>query len=155
MIWIPISKQMLWKMEQLLNGCIILYIVLLFKENIIIVKIILFLHWSVVAVYHSLASGAESDLPNCGLPASFSVHLASSTLTLVGSVHKSRGDNVVRLWVKLRRWCVLCVLQRGHSCGGCDLARLCVTMIWRSVIYLYWVGQGCDEWDGNVSLQSW
>ena len=29
--------------------------------------------------------------------------------TPVGSVHKSRGDNVVRMWVQLKRWCVLCV----------------------------------------------
>ena len=32
-------------------------------------------------------SWRESDLPICGPPARFSVHL-------VGSVHKSRGDNV-------------------------------------------------------------
>ena len=33
-----------------------------------------------------------------------------------GSVHKSTGDNVVRTWVKLKRWCVSCVwiLQKGH-----------------------------------------
>ena len=31
------------------------------------------------------------------------------------------GDNVVRMWVQLKRWCVG-VLQRGHSGDGCDLA---------------------------------
>ena len=33
------------------------------------------------------------------------------------SVHKSRGDNVVCMWVKLKRLCVSCVLvsQRGYS----------------------------------------
>ena len=36
-------------------------------------------------------------------PASFSVHLASSAVTPAGSVHKSRGDNVVRMWVQLKR----------------------------------------------------
>ena len=42
----------------------------------------------------ALASGrGESNLPACGPPASFSVHLASSAVTPVGSVHKSRGDN--------------------------------------------------------------
>ena len=41
----------------------------------------------------------ESDLPACGPPASFSVHLASSAVTPVGSVHKSRSGNVVRMWV--------------------------------------------------------
>ena len=51
---------------------------------------------------------SESDVPACGPPASFSVHLASSALTPAGSVHKSRGDNVVRIWVQLKR-CVVCV----------------------------------------------
>ena len=49
--------------------------------------------------------------------------LASSTVTPAESVHKSRGDNVVRMWVQLKR-CVSCVwmLQRGHSGDGCVLA---------------------------------
>ena len=53
----------------------------------------------------ALASGGggESDVPACGPPASFSVHLASSAVTPAGSVHKSRGDNVVRMWVRLKR----------------------------------------------------
>ena len=55
----------------------------------------------------TLASGGEADVPACGLPASFSVHLASSAVTLAGSVHKSRDDNVVHMWVQLM--CVVCV----------------------------------------------
>ena len=51
----------------------------------------------------TLASLGESDVPACGPPASFSVHLASSAVTPAGSVHKSRGDNVVRMWVQLKR----------------------------------------------------
>ena len=52
----------------------------------------------------TLASGGgESDVPACGPPASFSVHLASSPVTPAGSVDKSRGDNVVRMWVQLKR----------------------------------------------------
>ena len=45
------------------------------------------------------------------------LHLASNSITPIGSVPKSRGDNVVRMWVKLKRWCVSCVWvsQRGHS----------------------------------------
>ena len=41
-----------------------------------------------------------------------------------GSAHKSSGDNVVRMWVQLKRWCVSCVwmLQRWHSGDGCVLA---------------------------------
>ena len=66
----------------------------------------------------------ESDLPACDPPASFSVLLASSAVTPAGSVHKSRGDNMVCMWVQLRRWCESCVwmLQRGHSGDGCVLA---------------------------------
>ena len=65
----------------------------------------------------------ESDVPACGPPASFSVHLASSAVTPARSVYKSRGDNVVRMWERLKR-CVSCVwvLKMGHSGGGCDLA---------------------------------
>ena len=61
----------------------------------------------------------ESDVPACGPPASWSVHLASSAVTPAGSVHKSRGDNVVCM--QLKRWCVW-MLQRGHSGDGCVLA---------------------------------
>ena len=32
------------------------------------------------------------------------------------------SDNVVRMWVQLKRSCVSCVLQRGHSGDGCVLA---------------------------------
>ena len=39
----------------------------------------------------------EFDLPTCGPPGRFSVHLASSADTPSGSVHKSRGGKVVRL----------------------------------------------------------
>ena len=53
----------------------------------------------------TLASGGGgvSDVPACGPPASFSVHLASSAVTPAGSIHKSRGNNMVRMWVKLKR----------------------------------------------------
>ena len=47
----------------------------------------------------TLASGEESDVPACGPPASFSVHLASSVVTTAGSVHKSGGVNVVCMYV--------------------------------------------------------
>ena len=54
----------------------------------------------------TLASGGESDVPDCGPPASFSIHhLPVSDVTPAGSVHKSRGDNVVRMWVRLKRCC--------------------------------------------------
>ena len=44
------------------------------------------------------------------------------SITPAGFVHKSRGDNVVRMWVQLKR-CVSCVwmLQRGHCDDGCVL----------------------------------
>ena len=44
----------------------------------------------------TLASEGESDVPACDPP-------ASSAVTPAGSVHKSRGDNVVRMWVQLKR----------------------------------------------------
>ena len=39
----------------------------------------------------------KSDHPAFGTLASLSLHLASSSITPAGSVHKSRGDNVVRM----------------------------------------------------------
>ena len=48
----------------------------------------------------TLTSGGIPMFPVVvGPPASLSVHLASSAVTPVGSVHKSRGDNVMRLCV--------------------------------------------------------
>ena len=73
----------------------------------------------------------ESDNPALGPPFSLSLHLASNSISPAGSVLKFRGDSVVRMWVQLKKWCVSCVwvLQMGHSADGCDLARLCVSMI--------------------------
>ena len=51
----------------------------------------------------------ESDLPACGPPANFSVHMASSAVTPVGSVHTSSGDNVVCMW------CVCGCSSRGET----------------------------------------
>ena len=68
-----------------------------------------------------VGGGREYNHPAFGPPASVSLHLASSSLTPAGTVYKSRGDSVVRMWVKLKIWCVW-VLQRGHSDDGCDLA---------------------------------
>ena len=59
----------------------------------------------------TLASG-ESDVPACGPPASFSVHLASSTVTPAGFVRNSKGNRVVRMWVQLKR-CRVCGCCRG------------------------------------------
>ena len=55
----------------------------------------------------------ESDHPAFGPSASLSLHLATSTITPAGSVHKSRGDSVVRMWVQLKRWCMSWVCCRG------------------------------------------
>ena len=61
------------------------------------------------------------DHPAFGPPAILSFHLASSSITPAGSVHKFRGDNVEHMWVQLEIWCVW-VLQRAHSGDECDLA---------------------------------
>ena len=69
----------------------------------------------------------ESDVPACGQPASFSVHLASSAVTPAGSVHKSRGDNVGAVEEMM---CVVCGCYRG-GIVVMDVfwRRLCVSMI--------------------------
>ena len=68
------------------------------------------------------ASGGErSDLPACGLPASFSVHLASSVITPAGSVHKSKGDNV-GVFLGSTPACV-CRADGDVICVGHDLNR--------------------------------
>ena len=58
----------------------------------------------------ALASGGRPMFPLVVYPASFPVHLANSAVTPAGSVHKSRGDNVVRMWVAVEEMmCVVCV----------------------------------------------
>ena len=80
------------------------------------------MNWYIVGVStHSLDPylWGQSDHPAFGPPASLSPHLASSSIIPARSVHKSRGDSVVRMCVQLKRWWVL---QRGHSGDGCVLA---------------------------------
>ena len=48
----------------------------------------------------------ESDHPAFGPLTGVSLHLGSSSITPAGSVHKSRGDNAVRMWVPLKRSCL-------------------------------------------------
>ena len=82
----------------------------------------------------------EYDVPACGPPASFSIHLVSSAVTPAGSVHKSRGDNVVHMWVQLKRWCVCSVYEcyRGGIVVMDVIWRLlCVNMIWERVFHLF------------------
>ena len=80
----------------------------------------------VVVFTHSLdpCLWGESDHPAFGPPASISLHLASNSITPAGSVHKSKGDSVVRMLVELKRRCVsrVWVLQMGHIGDGCGLA---------------------------------
>ena len=66
--------------------------------------------------------GGESGHLAFSPPASISLHLASSSITPAGSAHKSRGDSVVRMWIQLKRWSCVWVLQWVHSGDGCDLA---------------------------------
>ena len=56
----------------------------------------------------------------------------------------------------VRRVCRVCGCYRGVIVVmDVFWRRLCVSMIWGREIWLFWVGQGCDEWGGEVSLQSW
>ena len=68
-----------------------------------------------------VSGGGGSDDPTCGPPASLSLHLASSSITS-GSANKSSGDNVEHMWVQLKRWSCVWVLQRGHCGDGLCLA---------------------------------
>ena len=60
---------------------------------------------SVVVVYPLHDPCLVGGIPNfpLGVHHSFSIHLSSSAVTPSGSVHKSRGDHVVRMWVQLKR----------------------------------------------------
>ena len=69
----------------------------------------------------------ESDHPAFGPPANLSLHVASSSITSAGSVHKSSGDNVVRMWVQLKKWCGCC--RGGIVVMDVICSRLCVSMI--------------------------
>ena len=63
-------------------------------------------------------------------------------------------------------WCVCGCSWRDDVCRVCGCyrggivvmdvfwRRLCVSMIWGREICLFWAGQECDEWGGEVSLQS-
>ena len=83
-----------------------------------------------------------SYLPTGGPPDSFSVHMVSSTVIPAGSVHTSRSDHVLRIWVQLKRRYVLYVgvLQRGHSGDGCD---------WGTILCKY------DMRKGDLFVLSW
>ena len=54
-------------------------------------------------IFANGGGGGEFNSPACGPTSSFSSDLSSSAVTPVGSVHKSRSDNVMRMWVKLKR----------------------------------------------------
>ena len=60
----------------------------------------------------------ESDHPAFGPSTSLSLHLASSSITQAGSVHKSRGGAYVGA---VEEMVCMWVFQRGHSGDGCDL----------------------------------
>ena len=83
----------------------------------------------------------ESDHPAFGPAANLSLHLASSSITPAGSVHKSRGDSVVRmLWM-----CVSFgskVRPRTYACIAMGSALLC---IFRSRLLVYSAGYGVNR----------
>ena len=62
-----------------------------------------------------VSGGGGSDDPACGPPVSLSLHLASSSITSGGSAQKSSGDDMERMWLQLKRWCVcrVCGCYRG------------------------------------------
>ena len=46
------------------------------------------------------------------------------------------------------------MLQWGNSGDGCDLTSTLCKNDLRKGDYLFWVGQGCDDWGGKLSLES-
>ena len=61
-------------------------------------------------------------------------YLAISSIISAGSVHKSRGDSVVRMWAQLKRLCV--GVAEGHS-AGCDLvSTLCKYDLRKGYLYV-------------------
>ena len=61
--------------------------------------------------------------------------LAISSIIPAGSVHKSRGDSVVHMWVQLKRLCV--GVAEGHSGAGCDLvSTLCKYDLRKGYLYV-------------------
>ena len=57
-------------------------------------------------------------------------YLSSSAVTPAGSVHKSRRDSVVRMWVQLKNdVCRVCECYRGIVVMDVIWRRLCVNMI--------------------------
>ena len=83
----------------------------------------------------------ESDLPSRGPLASFSVHLASISVTPAGSVHKSMGDNLVRMWSRCAQYFVIA------SCGSMPRDNICMYM---EHVNFYVRCSDCVEVGGNV-----
>ena len=88
------------------------------------------IHFVVVST-HSLdpCLWGESDHPAFGPPVSISLHMAINSITPARSVHKSRGDSVVRMWVQLKRWCMCGCCREGIVVMDVIWRRLCVSMI--------------------------
>ena len=104
----------------------------------------------------TLASGGSPMFPIVvHQPASPSIWLA------VQSLQRGMSTNP-----GVTMWCVCGCSWRDEVCRVCGcyrgdivvmdviLRRHCVSMIWGRVIYLFWVGQGCNEWGVEVSHQS-
>ena len=78
---------------------------------------------------------------------------AYPSITPARSVHKSRGDNGVCMWVQLKRWCVW-VLQRGHSGDMCDLAlTLCKYDLRKGDLFVLSCARVCRARQGSISSE--
>ena len=111
------------------------------------------IHWNVVVVSTHSLDPCLWRSPIIPLFVHQPVYTSIWPATPAGSVHKSRGDSVVCMWVQLKR-CVVCGCCRGGIVVmNVIWHRLCVSMIWGREICLFWVGQGCDRWIGG-SLSS-
>ena len=68
----------------------------------------------VLSIPLTLASWAGPIFPLVVHQLASPLHLASSAVTPAGSVHKSRGNNVVRMWGEVEEMlCVVCCYKWG------------------------------------------
>ena len=81
--------------------------------------------------------------PSGWLPRSIGDHPCSSPRwPAVMSLQRNLNTNP-ELYVQLTR-CMFC-FQDGIVWWSMCVLRLCLSIIWRSVIYLFWIGPGCDQ----------
>ena len=129
-----------------------------------------------IKVYYAIHLLMYNIICCCCLPTPLTLVSGGSPI-ITSLVHQPAYPSIWPAAQSLRRglstnpgvtmWCVCGCSWRDDVCRACGCYRggivvmdviwrgLCVSMIWGREISLFWVGQGCDEWGGEVSLRSW